>query len=194
MKIFDEKGITLIELLATFMILMIVLPVIYGVFSSGLKLYNKIQIEGQLRDDADYAITMIMNTFYSFPFDEVRECGTNCIELVDNKYTKVEKPNDSKSFYSVKQNQERDSETIKKIEFVEKVNNGKSLQEIEIDGKKVDNISDFSHSTISITCTNKMNSPQLSCADGKDGMVHIDLEFSHDRLEKPFTLKSQFGF
>ncbi|WML40727.1 prepilin-type N-terminal cleavage/methylation domain-containing protein [Neobacillus sp. OS1-2] len=184
MKIFDEKGVTLIELLATLTVLMIVLPVIYGVFSSGLKLYNKIQIEGQLRDDADYAVTMVMNTFYSYPFDEVTECGNNCIALINNKATTVKK--EEKNFYTVKKDQVLTEQTSIKIQFPNNDENG----DIEIDGKKLDVTSNFDHSTISYTCQNN----QVSCEGGKDGMIHIDLQLNHDRLEKPFHLQSQFGF
>ena len=186
MKIFDEKGITLIELLATLTVLMVVLPVIYGVFSSGLKLYNKIQIEGQLRDDADYAVTMVMNTFYSYPFDEVTGCGDNCIELINNRATTVGKE-DKKSFYTVNKNKDlNEKSTSIKIHFPDKNKNGV----IEINGKSLDVNSNFSHSMISLTCQNN----SLSCEGGKDGMIHIDLQLNNERLEKPFHLKSQFGF
>ncbi|MEM5592114.1 hypothetical protein AAHH67_10945 [Niallia circulans] len=91
MRIFDEKGITLYELLAAITILAIVLPVIYGVFQSGLSLYNKIQIEGQIRDDADYAVSMMMNSFNSIPFDYVTIEGDSKISLYDTEKTVFEK-------------------------------------------------------------------------------------------------------
>ena len=194
MKIFDEKGITLIELLATLTISMIILPIIYGVFSSGIKLYNKIQVEGQLRDDADYAVTMVMNTFYSYPFDEVKGCGENCIELINNKETKVEKV-PSQSFYTIKENNPLNSETTSiKIKFADNMVNGKKFQEIEIGDKKVDTISNFNQSTISYSCNNTQKLSQISCPGGKDGMIYINLYLSNERLEKPFKLNSQFGF
>ncbi|WP_042354899.1 PilW family protein [Bacillus rubiinfantis] len=190
MKIFDEKGITLIELLTTVTILMIVLPIIYGVFTSGLKLYNKIQIEGQLRDDADYAVTMIMNTFYSFPFDEVQQCGSNCIELIDNKYTKVEKVSKDKSFYGIQQKAEKDSETRKVIKFIPD-SDGKTV--LSIDGKMLDDISGFSNVSLSYTCDNSnISLISSNCENG--GIIDIELQFNNSRLEKPYTLTSQFGF
>ena len=192
MKIFDEKGITLIELLAVFTLLMIVLPVIYGVLTSGLKLYNKIQIEGQLRDDADYAVTMIMNTFYSYPFDEVKKCGNNCIELVDNQYTKIQQV-DKKSFYKVKQHEYRDpSSTTSKIIRFQKDADGNQV--LEIDGKKFDDISHFSHVNMTYTCNDKQDHSQTVDEGCKAGMVKIELELNNSRLEKPFKLTSQFGF
>ena len=192
MKIFDEKGITLIELLAVFTLLMIVLPVIYGVLTSGLKLYNKIQIEGQLRDDADYAVTMIMNTFYSYPFDEVKKCGNNCIELVDNQYTKIQQV-DKRSFYEVKQHEDRDTDTTtsKIITFLKDADGNQIL---EIDGKKFDDISHFSNVNMTYTCNDKQDHSQTADGGCKAGMVKIELELNNSRLEKPFKLTSQFGF
>lgn len=62
-----EEGITLIEVLVTLVVLSIVSGVIYSVFITGLKLYQKIGIESQLRDDADYIATMILNEMYNSP-------------------------------------------------------------------------------------------------------------------------------
>ncbi|WP_052343501.1 PilW family protein [Bacillus massiliigorillae] len=60
----SQKGVTLIELLVTVAISSIVLTVIYSVFATGLTLFQKIQLEGQMRDDADYIATMILNEMY----------------------------------------------------------------------------------------------------------------------------------
>lgn len=63
----SNRGVTLIEVLITLVIMTIVSAAIYGTFTTGLKLYQKIAIEGQLRDDADYAVTMILNEMYDNP-------------------------------------------------------------------------------------------------------------------------------
>lgn len=63
----DQRGITLIEVLITLVIMSIVSGVVYSVFTTGLKLYQKIGIEAQLRDDADYVATMILNEMYNYP-------------------------------------------------------------------------------------------------------------------------------
>lgn len=60
----DKRGMTLIEVLLVLVILSIASISIYSVFTTGLKLYQKIAIEGQLRDDADYIATMILNELY----------------------------------------------------------------------------------------------------------------------------------
>ena len=68
----SQRGVTLIEVLATLVIMAIVSGVIYSTFTTGLKLYQKIGIEGQLRDDADYVATMILNEMYDKPPHYVR--------------------------------------------------------------------------------------------------------------------------
>jgi hypothetical protein len=187
-KIFDEKGVTLYELLATFAITMIVLPVIYGVFTSGIKLYNKIQIEGQLRDDADYAATMIINTFYSFPFDYVEQCGENCIQLVDSKYTDIEKKGPNKSFYDINPEKEHHVERKLRIAISDQDGQGK----MTIDGTPLEVMADFSGSKISLTCyKNKDDGSNEKC---ESGIIHLDFILDHDRLNKPLNLKSEFGF
>lgn len=55
---------TLIEVLLVLVILSIASVSIYSTFTTGLKLYQKIAIEGQLRDDADYIATMILNQLH----------------------------------------------------------------------------------------------------------------------------------
>ena len=61
----SNRGFTLIEVLLTVIIGTIVSSMIYLLFTTGLNLYQKIQIEGQLRDEADYVATMILNEMYS---------------------------------------------------------------------------------------------------------------------------------
>lgn len=184
MKILDERGITLNELLATLVIMIIVLPVIYGVFSSGIKLYNKIQVEGQLRDDADYTVTMIMNTFYSFPFDYVRDCGKNCIELVDSTHTTLTKEElDKQTFYSINQKNKYDQETSIELKLGYREKNEKKFKVFLIDGKPIDVVSDFSGSELS-----------LSCTECEEGMISLNFHLDDKRLKKPLELKSQFGF
>lgn len=63
----SNKGMTLIEVLLTLTIAAIVSAVLYSVFITGLKLYQKVGIEGNLRDEADFSVTMILNELYNKP-------------------------------------------------------------------------------------------------------------------------------
>ncbi|EIJ79053.1 hypothetical protein PB1_15884 [Bacillus methanolicus PB1] len=198
MKIFDEKGVTLYELLATFAITMIVLPVIYGVFTSGIKLYNKIQIEGQLRDEADYAATMVMNTFYSFPFDYVKGCGENesknCIVLIDGTYTDIQdvkgiEKGQSGHFYDINQEKKYDEERTLRIALTDENNQEKT--QITIDGTPLEGIADFKDSKISFACYKYKDNETNEC---ESGIIYLDFFLQHERLEKPLELESEFGF
>lgn len=192
MKIFDNKGFTLYELLAVLAITAIVLPVIYGVFTSGIKLYNKIQVEGQLRDDADYTSTMIMNAFYSYPFDYVKSCGDDCIELVNSTFTGVDKVENNSSgatFYGVYRNKKNTLETSVRIELTEKATEDGTVRVFEIDGKPLEVESDFNNSKLVYKCAN--NTDEAAC--GK-GMISLDYSLDNLRLEEALDLHSKFGF
>lgn len=192
MKIFDERGATLYELLAVLVISSIILPIIYGVFSSGYKLYNKIGIEGQLRDDADYTATMIMNTLYSFPFDYVRECGEkNCIELVNSSSTSLTKQEkEQQTFYSINQSAANEEAKVIRIEITDSENDS-SRKVLSIDSAEITSSADFSESALEISCSESANKNEEECAQG---MIDLMLKLDHERLEEKLELNSKFGF
>lgn len=55
------RGMTLIEVLITIVLASIVSAIIYSLFITGLNLYQKVQVEGEMRDEADYIATLILN-------------------------------------------------------------------------------------------------------------------------------------
>ena len=57
----SSRGLTLIEVLITAVLTSIVSVIIYTLFITGLNLYQKIQVEGEMRDEADYVATLILN-------------------------------------------------------------------------------------------------------------------------------------
>ena len=60
-----ERGVTLVELMVTIALISLFGTIMYSVFLTGVKLYQKIEVEGQLRDDADYIATAILNEMYN---------------------------------------------------------------------------------------------------------------------------------
>ncbi|MBM7620468.1 prepilin-type N-terminal cleavage/methylation domain-containing protein [Bacillus tianshenii] len=61
-KVFrDERGVTLLELLAVLVISSIILGTMYSSFIMGVNLYKKIGIESQLRDEADIILATMLN-------------------------------------------------------------------------------------------------------------------------------------
>lgn len=181
MRILDEKGATLMEVMTVFVILLIVLPIIYGVFHTGYKLYSKINVEGQMRDDSDYTATMIMNAFYSTPFDFVRSCGDNCVELVENTKTSINKEErNNQTFYTINQKESRD-ENVVKIALAETANGNKVF---EINNQVLDVQSNFENSSIILPC-------ETEC---EHGIIKLEFYLSHKNLVNPLLLQSQFGF
>ncbi|CAM4423226.1 prepilin-type N-terminal cleavage/methylation domain-containing protein [Paenibacillus tarimensis] len=77
----DERGFTLIELIASLTLLSVVLGVIYGSITFGINAYNKISIENSLRDEGDLIMSSIMTELYTFGPDE--------LEQLDGSGTKI---------------------------------------------------------------------------------------------------------
>lgn len=193
MRIFDEKGITLYELLATITILAIVLPVIYGVFQSGLSLYNKIQIEGQIRDDADYAISMMMNSFNSLPYDYVTIEGDSKISLYDTEKTVFEKnTKENSSFYTYeKEKITPENAKVRSIEFVDQQLKSETITAVSINNQILEGSGDFTGSKIRLSCSKTAQEDKNRCLHG---LIYITFVIDQARLKRPLTLESQFGF
>ncbi|WP_051316970.1 PilW family protein [Ectobacillus panaciterrae] len=68
----NERGVTMIELLGTLVIVSVIAGSMYSVFTMGLKTYQKTTMEAKLRDEADYVVSMIMNQLYSSDYDDVK--------------------------------------------------------------------------------------------------------------------------
>ncbi|TMU85714.1 prepilin-type N-terminal cleavage/methylation domain-containing protein [Bacillus sp. BHET2] len=180
-KISDNKGITLIELLVTLTISSILLPVTYGAMITGYKVYEKVSIDAQLREDADYVSAMVMKNLYSYPFDSVKECtptSSNCIKFVNNSEKKVA-PYSGKSFYEVEDKAIQDDEqTLQLVQI------GKKGQ-WSFNGVILETPSDFTGSTISTSC---------SSSPCEDAMIQLTYEVTHPRFNKTLQLESNFGF
>jgi prepilin-type N-terminal cleavage/methylation domain-containing protein len=195
-KTFDEDGFTLIELLLTLAISAILLPVIYGTFLTGYKIYEKVSIEGQLREDADYVSAMLMNSLYSTPFDYVEECKDedNCLIFVDNIET-AQNPHNPEV---IDQDKERETDEIKsfKIRLIEK--DGRQVW--ETDSGTIDTPSDFRDSKISFACSNP-NQDDFDDEDTKkekctNAIIKLNFLIAHENEDRneQLNLQSQFGF
>jgi prepilin-type N-terminal cleavage/methylation domain-containing protein len=180
-KIFDNKGITLIELLITLTISAILLPVTYGALITGYKVYEKVSIDAQLREDADYVSSMVMKHLYSYPFDTIEECipeRSGCIKFVNNTEKNISSSS-GKSFYEVKDEDVlHDEQTLELITI-----DGK--EQWSFDGEILATPSDFSGSTITTSCTSD------PCTDA---MIQMTYKVSHPRFNKTLQLESRFGF
>lgn len=206
-RVTANHGMTLIEVLLTLTIMAIASSVIYGTFITGLKLYQKIGIEGQLRDDADYAATMILNEMYNHPPSYVasyEDSGAKGLKLVRyrdktvnsyivEKNTGVEQElfiyfKDEKLYLEThKFDSSTNKETIEKTE----ISSESSKYTTVNDGTKSE-VSSISLGSCSQYDTGK------NCQHGTISL-NIVIEDSHQRINsllktEPLILKSTFGF
>ncbi|WP_335869175.1 PilW family protein [Bacillus sp. 2205SS5-2] len=184
-KISDPSGVTLIELLVTITIASILLPLTYGTFITGYKIYDKISIEGQLREDADYVSSLIMQEMYALSFDYIEQCGSQgqCITFVNAKNTTVDKPK-GKEFYDVGE-ESASSITETTLQLVEV--NGKSAWKF---GNSIfETPSSFAGSTVTFDCS------QQGTTEGcKNAILDFQYTLENPRLKRTLTLESRFGF
>ncbi|MBS4173715.1 prepilin-type N-terminal cleavage/methylation domain-containing protein [Bacillus sp. FJAT-49736] len=192
-KIFDNRGITLIELLVTVAISAIFIPVIYGTFITGYKVYEKISIESQLRDDADYISSMIMNSLYSMPFNEITSCDgskdDNCFEIKNTVETQLKGAGD-KGFIDVERGKKSTEINQLKIQLVPFEKDGITLQGIKIGDQLLTTQSNFNGSKFIIHCGDE--SSNGVCTEG--GTIELQLQVSNNRNSKNLHLNSDFGF
>jgi len=87
----EEKGVSLLEVIATLLISSIILIVVYNVFIMGIKTYEKVGVEMQLRDEADHIVASILKELYETPIDSVKPCDgiENCITISHDKKLKA---------------------------------------------------------------------------------------------------------
>ncbi|THF76947.1 prepilin-type N-terminal cleavage/methylation domain-containing protein [Cohnella fermenti] len=71
----EEKGLTLIELIASLSILSTVMIVLYGVVQFGFNSYHKITIENSLRDEGDLLMSSIIAELYELGPTKVSKVG-----------------------------------------------------------------------------------------------------------------------
>lgn len=69
----DERGLTLIELIASLTLLSVVMGIIYSSITFGMSAYNKIRIENSLRDEGDLIMSSIISKLYTYGPDQISQ-------------------------------------------------------------------------------------------------------------------------
>ncbi|MFC4103337.1 prepilin-type N-terminal cleavage/methylation domain-containing protein [Paenibacillus xanthanilyticus] len=69
----DERGLTLIELIASLTLLSVVMGIIYSSITFGMSAYNKIRIENSLRDEGDLIMSSIISKLYTYGPDSIAQ-------------------------------------------------------------------------------------------------------------------------
>lgn len=69
----SNKGLTLIELLAALALVSIIGLTVYSVLFGGLKSYNRVMAENELRDEGDYIMAYLLSEFYTLKASDITE-------------------------------------------------------------------------------------------------------------------------
>lgn len=89
-QINNNKGITLVELLATLVIVSIIGAFSYSVLSQGYANYQRIQVETELRDEADLIMVSIIKDLFVLKEGEIK-LENKCTSGTSNSYLTVTK-------------------------------------------------------------------------------------------------------
>lgn len=92
-KLFTEKGVTLVELLATIVLVSIVAALSYTVLFQGYSNYQRIKVETELRDEADLIMASLISDLFVAKRSElqlVEACKNGFVE----SYVRVTKENE----------------------------------------------------------------------------------------------------
>ncbi|MGX6442938.1 PulJ/GspJ family protein [Neobacillus sp. K501] len=89
----SNKGITLIELLASLALVTVIGIAVYSVLFGGLKTFNKIMDENELRDEGDVIMAYLINDFYTLKASDIQkiklpEEGTNDYYIIKTNGTR----------------------------------------------------------------------------------------------------------
>ncbi len=184
----NEQGLTLVELLVTLTISMIFASTIYGVFISGINLYQQTSTIGNIRDEADYIVTSIMNEFYNEEPDYVeafQDGSTVGVKLIRNPDKKVDR-------YIVEESDDPPTEVI--ISIVNDTFTIENTSKNEITTLNTNALQLGDNSYITIDCPNRTTNGTGRCYQG---LVEIKIEAIPTRQTDdvdPILLNSSFGF
>ncbi len=203
--ILSERGVTLVELLVTISLISLFGTIMYSVFLTGVNLYQKIEVEGQLRDDADYIATAILNEMYSNSPKSVKafkdsSTGKEGIILVRANQKNVDG-------YLVEEDTSQPEKTIKiyfdQDKFVIESNSGttQEIKTVDIKSKFTtihNSSSNPTKSMITLGSDGQCNAGSTEC---QHGTIQLKLalkgknDFKNSLINsKPLVLESSFGF
>lgn len=69
----NERGLTLVEVLAVVVISAIIGTIAYAVLFSGMQTNERVKVESQLRDEADLIMTWLIQDFYTLKQSDLKE-------------------------------------------------------------------------------------------------------------------------
>lgn len=91
----NEKGLTLVELLATIVLMSIVGTLAYALLSQGYSNYQRVNAESELRDEADIIMSTLIKDLFSAKSSEVQlvnSCSSNGFATTNLTISKTNRP------------------------------------------------------------------------------------------------------
>lgn len=83
-----EQGFTLVELIAAVTVFAMIAGIISGLTTFGMRSYERISIQNELRDEADFIMSSIITKLYTYAPDKVQNTSNgNGIELIRSGVT-----------------------------------------------------------------------------------------------------------
>ncbi|RED61709.1 prepilin-type N-terminal cleavage/methylation domain-containing protein [Cohnella lupini] len=170
----DERGLSLIEMIASLTLLSLVTATIYGVISFGLDSYHRVTIENSLRDEADLLMSSVITELYAY--------GPDTVSL---------KSDDGNNVTGIKLNRKLDTAEPDAVEphVIQIKSLDKGLYIGAGEGQKLDIQSEvLPESSIRLNCDGLR-----SCGSG---LIEIELVLSQKFKDHAQTMKleSKFGF
>lgn len=166
----EERGLTLVELIATVTVFSMVMMAIYGTIHFGLGTYHRITIENSLRDEGDLLMSSVITELYDFAPESVTQLDQG-LRLGKN---------------GVGENTRNIDEEITLHDNA-----------MYIGTKKIDTRSQvLDTSSVVVTCTANNAANATNAALCTAGLIEIDLELSqqYNGRDQRLKLQSRFGF
>ena len=184
-----QAGMTLVGLLAAVSISLLIIGAIYTVFLTGIRAYQRIGIENELRSEADYAVAMMMNKLYELAPDGVDLSVSNeqTLTFIEDRQQWI----DTLSGFVAEQKKDGAALTIS-IEDGALAINGEAISSSRL--------SLAADSTLSLRCLREEKKGEAHIC--RSGVVTMKLTVQ-DRKHadpdswlyvQPFTLKTEVGF
>ncbi|OAB42957.1 PilW family protein [Paenibacillus glacialis] len=178
-KIRAEQGFTLVELLASLMVLALVIGIIYPVMMFGLRSYHKVQIENSLREEADILMSSIISELYVFGPESVSQPASTDPFIGNNgPFIELMRVDNGKK---VEREIRMDSG---KLFIRDKVNGPSNTGEIPVQSQLI-----LPDSELRLTCSND----KTTCSSGLIE-IKLVLERTFESREYQLELNSRFGF
>lgn len=91
----SEKGITLVEILLTLVLVSLITVLITSILTNGLNTAQRVKIEAEIRDEADYLMVQLLNEMYVLKTSEIKSRNLDNPSTPADSYLVIQKTGSS---------------------------------------------------------------------------------------------------